>query len=68
VTVSELVDPTHASPDPVRVAETGVEPTVIVIGFPRLAGIQRLLSVTEVSVMVVLPAGYGPTVMLVPLT
>jgi len=57
VNVSELVDPTHASPDPLRVAETGVEPTVIEIGVPRLAGTQRLLSVTEVNVMDVLPAG-----------
>lgn len=47
----------HASPVPVRVAEVGVDPTVIDIGVPRLAGAHKLLSVTEVRVIGVLPAG-----------
>jgi hypothetical protein len=57
VNVSELVAPTQTSPDPESVAAVGVDPTVITIGVPRLAGVHRLLSCTEVRVIVVFPAG-----------
>jgi hypothetical protein len=67
VNVSELGVPKHASPVPVRVAAVGVEPTVTVIGVPRLAGRQLLRSVTAVIEYVVVAFSTG-VVIGVPLT
>ncbi len=50
VKVRKLVAPRHALPDPEKVAAVGVEPTVIVIDVPRLAGTQLLASLAAVRV------------------
>ena len=44
IKVRELEAPSQASPVPVSVALVGVDPTVMVMGVPRLAGTQLLLS------------------------